>query len=340
MHAKAIPGIFLGCDDHGVYIIEQLKNGKRINSVHVTFHEDEFPALDHSDFGSSNGSDSEIQPPHFDETTSSGTESQVSIKLTDEPTSSHGDEDVQPNIPTDKEKSSKKRYPLRSRTAPDRYGCTVGAKIIKFPITTSDTLSVTEAMSATSPERDAWIQAIKEELNSLEQKGTWTKVSREVAKREDKIADGVYAPVVDYSIVLLTLAISKHLSWKAAHLDVKTAFLNGDIDREHIDFLKHSKDLKKNFTGEKQTRKSRTGFVGYINECPFIWRSYKQKSTAKSTAESEYIAMSECASEISRIRLFLAELGFIMDYPVPLYSDNTAAQCWAKDIKAFARLNI
>lgn len=41
---------------------------------------------------------------------------------------------------------------------------------------------------------------------------------------------GAYAPVVDYCIVLLTLAISKQFNCKTAHIDVTAAFLNRYID--------------------------------------------------------------------------------------------------------------
>lgn len=130
--------------------------------------------------------------------------------------------------------------------------------------------TVKEAMSATPPERKLWLQAMSDVLNSLNNKGTWKKVSRDTAKQDGKprvlpthvvlkmkrdengIAkrfkarvvsggslqvigkdcDVLYAPVVDYSIALLTIAIAKQRNWKTAHLDVTAAFLNGNIDRE------------------------------------------------------------------------------------------------------------
>ena len=623
VHAKALPGIFLGCDDNGVYMIELLKERKLINSVHVTFDEDEFPALENPGYSSSDESASGSDKESTSGTASSDNESQVSVSMSDEnqaptenvesdSTSAEENEQESEEEIEEPENPTGKRYPARSRKATEKYGYAGSAKVIKFPITTTDMPTVKEAMSATPPERELWIQAIVDELNSLESKGTWSKVSKEIAKKEAKSkvlpthvvlkvkrdenglatrfkarivagghlqvigkdVEGVYAPVVDYSIALLTLAIAKQLNWKTSHLDVKTAFLNGDIDREtyvshpynlpshlksgnyykldkalyglrqaplrwfvklrdtltkelgykqlksdgsvfykkfrcrgeaseaillcYVDdlifvsstsesleeicssFLKvfegnkeplhwylavkvdelknklvfsqeayinqcletfnladmnpqetpmqgnfydaakvhnsdpviegsdyasligalqflvhrtrpdiatavgilsqytsrpsafllkavkrvfaylkatskfgllHVSDTKplsksqikieflcdSDHAGELENRKSRTGYIGYVNGCAFIWKSTKQKSTAKSTAESEYIALSDCAQEISRIRLFLAELDFTMNKPIPLYSDNVAAQKWADDDRSMRR---
>eukprot|EP00171_Calliarthron_tuberculosum_P023139 IDg23139t1 len=52
------------------------------------------------------------------------------------------------------------------------------------------------------------------------------------------------------------------------------------------------------FAGERQERKSRTGWVILVNDVAVSWASHKQTCTALSTAEAEYVAMSECAQEI------------------------------------------
>eukprot|EP00171_Calliarthron_tuberculosum_P004578 IDg4578t1 len=60
VHARATPGILLGCNDHGVFTVERLTDGKIINSVHVSFDESVFPGLDRelsSSSGDFSGSD-------------------------------------------------------------------------------------------------------------------------------------------------------------------------------------------------------------------------------------------------------------------------------------------
>lgn len=47
-----------------------------------------------------------------------------------------------------------------------------------------------------------------------------------------KDCDGVYSPIMDYSMALLILAMAKKLKWKRAHVDTKTAFLNGLVNLE------------------------------------------------------------------------------------------------------------
>lgn len=45
-HSRAEPGIFVGLNDHGVYLVELLGSKKLVTSVHVTFDEESFPALE------------------------------------------------------------------------------------------------------------------------------------------------------------------------------------------------------------------------------------------------------------------------------------------------------
>lgn len=43
--------------------------------------------------------------------------------------------------------------------------------------------------------------------------------------------DSVYAPMVDFSVALIVLALSNVHNWYAKHVEITTAFLNGDTDR-------------------------------------------------------------------------------------------------------------
>ncbi|GJT60797.1 hypothetical protein Tco_1004330 [Tanacetum coccineum] len=56
----------------------------------------------------------------------------------------------------------------------------------------------------------------------------------------------------------------------------------------------------------------------------FSWSSTKQKSTAISTTEAEYIAMSGCCAQILWMRSQLTDYGFAFN-KIPLYCDNHSA---------------
>lgn len=55
IHRKAEPAIRLECDDYGRYIVELIRERKVINSVHVSFDEDTFPATEFLESSSSDG---------------------------------------------------------------------------------------------------------------------------------------------------------------------------------------------------------------------------------------------------------------------------------------------
>ncbi|GJX26655.1 hypothetical protein Tco_0232951 [Tanacetum coccineum] len=56
----------------------------------------------------------------------------------------------------------------------------------------------------------------------------------------------------------------------------------------------------------------------------FCWSSKKQESTAISTIEAEYIAMSGCCAQILWMRSQLMDYGFVFN-KIPLYCDNHSA---------------
>ena len=76
--------------------------------------------------------------------------------------------------------------------------------------------------------------------------------------------------------------------------------------------------------GDLGDRKSTSGTVILINNCPVSWVSKKQKSVSLSTAEAEYYALSETAKECEWYRQTLREL--FQEYPtISVLCDNNAA---------------
>lgn len=86
-------------------------------------------------------------------------------------------------------------------------------------------------------------------------------------------------------------------------------YLKGTADYQLVYISNGSKMLKlefytdSDFTGDQKGRKSRSGWVGFLNGCAFLWSSCKQTSVFKSTSEAEILRclsqqliLSVCAS--------------------------------------------
>jgi hypothetical protein len=112
---------------------------------------------------------------------------------------------------------------------------------------------------------ECWRQAMKEEMASIEQNGTWRltelpqghrpiglkwvfKVKRDEAgaivkhkarlvakgyvQREGVDFDEVFAPVARMESIRMLLAVAAQEGWLVHHMDVKSAFLNGELKEE------------------------------------------------------------------------------------------------------------
>ena len=80
--------------------------------------------------------------------------------------------------------------------------------------------------------------------------------------------------------------------------------------------------------GDPEDRKSVSGFVVQLCKSSISWRSIKQKAVALSTAEAEYMALSEVAKEIIWLRRVLKQLGYPQEFPTLIYEDNQSCISW------------
>nr|GFB57584.1 copia protein [Tanacetum cinerariifolium] len=76
--------------------------------------------------------------------------------------------------------------------------------------------------------------------------------------------------------------------------------------------------------GCQDTRRSTSGSAQFLGDKLVSWSSKKQQSTAISTTEVEYIAMSGCCAQILWMRSQLTDYGFDFN-KIPLYCDNRSA---------------
>ena len=70
------------------------------------------------------------------------------------------------------------------------------------------------------------------------------------------------------------------------------------------------------------TRRSRTGFIVYLNSAPIYWMSKKQSSIESSSFGSEFTAMKQCCEYIRGLRYKLRMLGIPCEGPAYIEWDN------------------
>jgi hypothetical protein len=95
------------------------------------------------------------------------------------------------------------------------------------------------------------------------------------------------------------------------------------------------------YAGDSTDRHSTTGYLYLLYGGLVSWSTQKQRCTALSTTESEYIALAECSKQGQWLRGLLRELQRSQYLPeglaVPIYSDNQACIAVAKDPVAHSR---
>jgi hypothetical protein len=70
------------------------------------------------------------------------------------------------------------------------------------------------------------------------------------------------------------------------------------------------------------TRRSRTGFLVYLNCAPIYWLSKKQTSVETSSFGSEFIAMKQCCEYLRGLRYKLRMMGIPCEGPAYIQGDN------------------
>lgn len=74
--------------------------------------------------------------------------------------------------------------------------------------------------------------------------------------------------------------------------------------------------------GDSVTRRSRTGFIVYLNNAPIYWKSAKQASVETSTFGSEFVAMKQCCEYLRGLRYKLRMMGIPVEGPCYIFGDN------------------
>ena len=78
-------------------------------------------------------------------------------------------------------------------------------------------------------------------------------------------------------------------------------------------------------------RRSFTGYVFKYADGPIAWESRKQRTVALSSAEAEYMALSDSTKEALFLRSVYKGIVGPLEEPTVLFNDNQSAQCIANN---------
>nr|GEY55955.1 ribonuclease H-like domain, reverse transcriptase, RNA-dependent DNA polymerase [Tanacetum cinerariifolium] len=228
-----------------------------------------------------------------------------------------------------------------------------------------------------------WIEAMKAELDSINRNNTWKlttlpkghnaiglkwvfKTKRDangniIKHKARLVAKGyiqehaidfeeVFAPVARMETIRLLLAIAASNKWEVHHLDVKSAFLHGDL-KEELYVTQPEGFVKKQDQGKvyrlikalygirqapcawnikldntlKSLGKGTTGIIFYYGESPISWSTQKHATIALSSCESEFIAATAAATQALWLKRLLSKLTHSEEYKVTIRVDNKSA---------------
>lgn len=79
------------------------------------------------------------------------------------------------------------------------------------------------------------------------------------------------------------------------------------------------------WASDESDRRSISGYVFFLHGCLISWSAVKQRTTALSSTEAEYMSMSHAMREALWIRLFTSCLHITIPQPFPLLCDNQSA---------------
>jgi hypothetical protein len=123
------------------------------------------------------------------------------------------------------------------------------------------------------------------------------------------------------------LAAVKHL----LHYVARTSGYSLIYPRRGTTALELTGYIDSDMAGDIDGRKSTSGVVFFLSDCPITWQSQKQKIIALSTCEAEYIAMATASCQGVWLARLLEELtGAKLQAPV-LMVDNKSAIALAKN---------
>ncbi len=106
-------------------------------------------------------------------------------------------------------------------------------------------------------------------------------------------------PDISTAVAILSQFVSRPTQFLVKSVKRVFGYLKGTSDFGLLYNLAYGEEINlhfyadSDFSGDKTTRKSRSGWVAVLNGTAFSWASRKQSFVALSTTEAEFVAMSE-----------------------------------------------
>jgi hypothetical protein len=127
--------------------------------------------------------------------------------------------------------------------------------------------------------------------------------------------------VFDPSYADVDMSVFKECDWRAFYGNVSEAIppnapqpRGKDVDLRMFVDSDHA--------GDKRTRRSRTGFLIYLNMSPITWFSKKQATIETSVFRAEFVAMKQGMEALRGLRYKLRMMGVELAGPSYIYGDN------------------
>ena len=109
------------------------------------------------------------------------------------------------------------------------------------------------------------------------------------------------------------------------------------MEPEQTDKIKIEAMSDSDFAGDKDNRRSITGYIVKVAGCIVAWKSKQQGGVCLSSSEAEYYAISEAAAELLFIKNILTFLEIDIETPMTLHADNQGAIYLANNASSGSR---
>jgi hypothetical protein len=124
-------------------------------------------------------------------------------------------------------------------------------------------------------------------------------------------------PVIDESV----FELKDWTSSEFGHVQGKEELPRNAPQPRGLGFTSYAK-VDADHGSDTVTRRSRTGFLVYLNSSLIYWSSKKQTSVESSSFGSEFIAMKQCCEYLRGLRYKLRMMGIPCEGPSYIYGDN------------------
>ncbi|GJR52238.1 retrotransposon protein, putative, ty1-copia subclass [Tanacetum coccineum] len=182
-----------------------------------------------------------------------------------------------------------------------------------------------------------WLYKIKEGIEGVQKPRYKARlVARGFTHRAGIDYNEVFSPVVRHTSIRVILALTACKDYELEQLDVKTAFLHGNLEEviymrqppgyeqdrgNHVDVTGF---VDSDYAKDPDKGRSITGYAFLVQRCVVSWKATLQHVVALSTTEAEYMALTEAVKEAIWLRGLLEELGVELN-TVAVNCDNQGA---------------